>query len=67
MYFPKVRENTQETKHEAIDPDGEVQWAREFQSSATQIEVCKFIYKLHKNMIIEPIWNYLPEQSSNSY
>ena len=51
MYFPQVRENTQETEHEAIDPDGEVQLAREVQSSATQIKVCKFIYKLHKNMM----------------
>ena len=40
MYIRQVRENTQETKHEAIDPDGEVQFAREVQSSVTQIKVC---------------------------
>lgn len=34
----KVRENDKETEHEAIDPDGEVQFAREVQSAATQIE-----------------------------
>ncbi|PFX13816.1 hypothetical protein AWC38_SpisGene22074 [Stylophora pistillata] len=33
-----ARENTQENGHEAIDPDGEVQLAREVQWSMTQIE-----------------------------
>lgn len=40
MCLPEARENTQENEHEAIDPDGEVQLAREVQSSMTQIEVC---------------------------
>ncbi|XP_068732498.1 uncharacterized protein [Montipora capricornis] len=39
----KARENTQENEHDAIDPDGEVQLAREVQSSATQIEVCRSV------------------------
>ena len=67
MYFPQVRENTQETEHEAIDPDGEVQLAREVQSSVTQIEVCKFIYKLSLYGITYPkkVVFHTNEASSN--
>ena len=51
MYFPEVRGNTQETEHEATDPDGEVQFAREVQSSATQIEVCTSVLNSFTNCI----------------